>query len=132
MRIWGFNPKFVYFGVEKREKPKTNVYVLFDSFRLLFHMCLRFGLWHLPNNSRLQVMSMLSKLDPRVRELLDADKEKYPVMVKYMIEDIQNAHLTSDIRVSTASNLLNYAEHAGVVFNNPNSFLLKLYQIFGS
>ena len=75
---------------------------------------------------------MLSKLDPRVRKAMEDDKEKYPTMVKYMIEDIQNAYLTSDIRVSTAQNLLNYAEHAGVVFNNPNSFLLKLYQIFGS
>ena len=77
-------------------------------------------------------MSMLTKLDPRVRELLDADKEQYPIMVKHMIEDMQNAHLVGDLRVSTASNLVNYAENAGVVFNNPNSFLLKLYQIFGS
>ena len=75
-------------------------------------------------------MSMLNKLDPRVRKALEDDKKKYPTMVKFMIEDIQNAYLTSDIKVSTASNLLNYAENAGVVFNNPNSFMLKLYQIF--
>ena len=60
------------------------------------------------------------------------DKEKYPTMIQFMIEDIQNAYLTSDIKVSTAQNLLSYAETAGVVFNNPNSFMLKLYQIFGS
>ena len=77
-------------------------------------------------------MSMLTKLDPRVRKAMEDDKEKYPTMVKYMIEDIQNAYLTSDIKVGTATNLLNYAENAGVVFNNPNSFVLKLYQIFGS
>ena len=76
-------------------------------------------------------MSLLKELDPRVRELLDADKEKYPTMTQFMIEDIQNAHLVSDMRVSTATNLLSYAESAGVVFNNPNSFILKLYQIFG-
>lgn len=75
---------------------------------------------------------MLTKLDPRVRKALEDDKKKYPTMVQFMIEDIQKAHLTSDIKVSTASNLLNYAENAGVVFNNPNSFMLKLYQIFGS
>ena len=75
---------------------------------------------------------MLTKLDPRVRKAMEDDKEKYPTMVKYMIEDIQNAYLTSDIKVSTAQNLLSYAETAGVVFNNPNSFMLKLYQIFGS
>ena len=74
---------------------------------------------------------MLSKLDPRVREALDADKKQYPVMVKHMIEDMQNAYLIGDLRVNTASNLVNYAENAGVVFNNSNSFLLKLYQIFG-
>lgn len=75
---------------------------------------------------------MLTKLDPRVRKALEDDKKNYPTMVQFMIEDIQNAYLTSDIKVSTASNLLNYAEKAGVVFNNPNSFMLKLYQIFGS
>jgi hypothetical protein len=75
-------------------------------------------------------MSMLPKLDPRVREALEADNKKYPAMVKAMIEDIQNAYLVSDLKVGTASNLLNYAENAKVVFNNPNSFILKLYQIF--
>ena len=77
-------------------------------------------------------MSLLKELDPRVRKAMEDDKKKYPTMVQFMIEDIQNAYLTSDIKVSTASNLLNYAENAGVVFNNPNSFMLKLYQIFGS
>lgn len=76
-------------------------------------------------------MSLLTELDPRVRELLDADKKQYPIMVKRMIEDMQNAYIVSDIRVSTATNLVNYAENAGVVFNNQNSFILKLYQIFG-
>ena len=75
-------------------------------------------------------MSILKELDPRVRKAMDADKEKYPTMVKFMIEDIQNAHLVSDIKVNTATNLIGYAESAGVVFNNPNSFVLKLYQIF--
>jgi len=75
-------------------------------------------------------MSILRELDPRVREAMEVDREKYPTMVKYMIEDIQNAYLTSDIKVNTAVNLIGYAESAGVVFNNPNSFVLKLYQIF--
>ena len=75
-------------------------------------------------------MSLLKELDPRVRKAMEDDKKKYPTMVQFMIEDIQNAYLTSDIKVSTAQNLLSYAETAGVVFNNPNSFILKLYQIF--
>ena len=77
-------------------------------------------------------MSMLTKLDPRVRKAMEDDKKKYPTMIQHMIEDIQGAYLVSDIRVSTATNLLSYAETGGVVFNNPNSFVLKLYQIFGS
>ena len=75
-------------------------------------------------------MSILKELDPRVRKAMEDDKKKYPTMVKFMIEDIQNAYLTSDIKVNTAVNLIGYAEKAGVVFNNPNSFVLKLYQIF--
>ena len=75
-------------------------------------------------------MSILKELDPRVREVMEKDKEKYPTMVQFMIEDIQNAYLTSDIKVNTAVNLIGYAEKAGVVFNNSNSFVLKLYQIF--
>ena len=75
-------------------------------------------------------MSILKELDPRVREVMEKDKKKYPTMVQFMIEDIQNAYLTSDIKVNTAVNLIGYAETAGVVFNNPNSFVLKLYQIF--
>lgn len=76
-------------------------------------------------------MSLLTELDPRVRELLDADKEQYPNSYQHMIEDLQNAYLVGDLHVNTAVNLLNYAETAGVVFNRPNSFVLKLYQIFG-
>lgn len=75
-------------------------------------------------------MSLLKELDPRVRKAMEDDKKKYPTMVKFMIEDIQKAYLVGDIKVNTATNLLSYAETAGVVFNNPNSFILKLYQIF--
>ena len=75
---------------------------------------------------------MLTKLDPRVRKAMEDDKKKYPTMTQFMIEDIQNAYLVGDLRVNTATTLVNYAEKAGVVFNNPNSFVLKLYQIFGS
>ena len=75
-------------------------------------------------------MSMLTRLDPRVRKAMEDDKKNYPTMVQFMIDDIQNAYLTSDIKVSTAVNLIGYAETAGVVFNHPDSFVLKLYQIF--
>jgi len=76
-------------------------------------------------------MSLLKELDPRVRELLDADKEQYPNTTQAMIENMQSAYVIGDLTVNTATNLLNYAERAKVVFNNQNSFVLKLYQIFG-
>ena len=76
-------------------------------------------------------MSMLSKLDPRVRELLDADMKQYPNTTRAMIENIQSVYVVGDLTVTTATNLINYAEKAKVVFNNQNSLVLKLYQIFG-
>jgi len=76
-------------------------------------------------------MSLLNELDPRVRELLDADKEQYPNTTQAMIDNMQSAYVIGDLTVNTATNLLNYAERAKVVFNNQNSFVLKLYQIFG-
>ena len=76
-------------------------------------------------------MSLLKELDPRVRELLDADKEQYPNTTQAMIDNMQSAYVIGDLTVNTATNLLNYAERAKVVFNNQNSFVLKLYQIFG-
>ncbi len=76
-------------------------------------------------------MSLLKELDPRVRELLDADKEQYPNTTQAMIENMQSAYVIGDLTVNTATNLLNYAERAKVVFNNQNSFVLKLYKIFG-
>jgi len=74
---------------------------------------------------------MLSKLDPRVRELLDADMKQYPNTTRAMIENIQSVYVVGDLTVTTATNLINYAEKAKVVFNNQNSLVLKLYQIFG-
>lgn len=74
-------------------------------------------------------MSMLSKLDPRVRELLDVDMKQYPNSTRAMIENMQNAYIVGDLTVTTASNLIDYAEKAKVGFDT-NSFVLKLYQIF--
>jgi len=72
---------------------------------------------------------MLSKLDPRVRELLDADMKQYPNSTRAMIKNMQNAYIVGDLTVTTASNLIDYAEKAKVGFDT-NSFILKLYQIF--
>ena len=61
---------------------------------------------------------------------MDADKELYQHSHAKLIRDMQQAYLTTDISVSTASTLLSYAESVKFNFESEN-FVLKLYQIFG-
>jgi len=75
-------------------------------------------------------MSVLNDLIPEVKELLEADKEKFPNLYKGIINDLQNAYVTTDLKVSVAQSLISYAETANVNFNSDN-FVLKLYEIFG-
>jgi len=75
-------------------------------------------------------MSLLNELIPEVRKQLEADKEQYPFLYKSIIADIQQAQLCTDVRVSTANQLISYAEVAGTEFES-NSFILKLYNVFG-
>jgi len=49
---------------------------------------------------------------------------------KGIINDLQNAHVTTDVKVSTANTLIGYAKTANVNFES-NNFVLKLYNIFG-
>jgi len=75
-------------------------------------------------------MSIFSDLIPEVKELLEADKEQFPNLHKGIINDLQNAHVTTDVKVSTANTLIGYAKTANVNFES-NNFVLKLYNIFG-
>ena len=75
-------------------------------------------------------MSLINDLIPEVKELLEADKEQYPFLYVSMIEDMQNAQLSTDVKVSTANQLISYAEIAKVKFESDN-FVLKLYNVFG-
>ena len=75
-------------------------------------------------------MSVLNNLIPEVKELLEADKKQYPFLYKNIIEDLQNAQLSTDVKVSTANALIGYAEAAKVEFESDN-FVLKLYNVFG-
>ena len=54
----------------------------------------------------------------------------YPFFYKTIIADLQNADVTTDVKVSTANALVSYAELAKVKFEGDN-FVLKLYNIFG-
>jgi len=75
-------------------------------------------------------MSLLKDLNPEVRQLLEADKEQHPFFYKTIVADLQNAFVTTDLKVSTANALISYAELAKVKFESDN-FVLKLYKIFG-
>ena len=75
-------------------------------------------------------MSLLNDLNPEVRQLLNADMEKYPHTTQHIIDNLQSAYVIGDLTVNTATNLLNYADKVGVKFGT-TSFVLKLYKIFG-
>ena len=75
-------------------------------------------------------MNLLNNLIPEVRQLLEADKTEYPMLYKSMIRELTENDFTMDVSVTTANQLLNYAESAGVEFDN-NNFVLKLYTVFG-
>jgi len=75
-------------------------------------------------------MSVFNDLIPEVKELLEADKEQYPMLYKAIVRDLQNANVTTDVKVSTANTLISYAETANVEFDS-SSFVLKLYNVFG-
>jgi len=75
-------------------------------------------------------MSLLNELIPEVREQLEADKEQYPFLYKSIMTDLQENFLSTDIKVSTANQLISYAEVAKVKFES-DMFMLKLYNVFG-
>ena len=79
---------------------------------------------------RLKHMSLLNELIPEVREQLEADKEQYPFLYKSIMTDLQENFLSTDIKVSTANQLISYAEVAKVKFES-DMFMLKLYNVFG-
>ena len=79
---------------------------------------------------RLKHMSLLNELIPEVKELLEADKEQYPFLYKSIMTDLQENLLSTDIKVSTANQLISYAEVAKVKFES-DMFMLKLYNVFG-
>ena len=75
-------------------------------------------------------MSILKDLDREVRRAMDADKELYQYSHAGLVRDMQKASIVTDLSVRTASTLLSYAETVNFNFES-ESFILKLYQIFG-
>jgi len=75
-------------------------------------------------------MSILKDLNPEIRRKMDADKELYNHLHAKMVSDMQRAFVVTDLQVNTANILIGYGEELGMEFES-NSFILKLYQIFG-
>ena len=76
-------------------------------------------------------MSLIDDLIPEVKELLEADTEQFPLLVKAIKREISDpSNLVQDLKVSTAQTLIGYGEAAGVKFEF-DSFVNKLYNVFG-
>lgn len=76
-------------------------------------------------------MSLIDDLIPEVKELLEADAEQFPLLVKAIKREISDpSNLVQDLKVSTAQTLIGYGEAAGVEFKY-NTFVNKLYNVFG-
>ena len=81
-------------------------------------------------NTKIFEMSILKDLNPEIRKKMDADKELYDHLHAKMVSDMQRAFVVTDLQVNTANILIGYGEELGMEFES-NSFVLKLYQIFG-
>ena len=75
-------------------------------------------------------MSLINDLIPEVKELLEADAEKFPLLVNGIKNELSNNYIVQDLKVSTANTLISYGEVAGVKFEF-DSFVNKLYNVFG-
>jgi hypothetical protein len=74
--------------------------------------------------------TLFDEMIPEVKELLLADKEKYPNRHEGIMGGINKAQLVSDLTVSTAVSLINYLEQTNVK-PKYDSFIFKLYTVFG-
>lgn len=74
--------------------------------------------------------TLFDEMIPEVKELLLADKEKYPNRHEGIMDDINKAQSVSDLTVNTAASLINYLEQTKVK-PKYDSFIVKLYTVFG-
>jgi hypothetical protein len=73
---------------------------------------------------------LFNEMIPEVKELLLADKEKYPNRHEGIMDDINKVTLITDLTVHTASSLVDYLNNTKVK-SNYESFINKLYTVFG-
>ena len=74
--------------------------------------------------------TLFEQMIPEVKELFLADKEKYPNRHEVIMKDLETIFFIGDLSVNTANNLLVYLDYTNIK-PQPDSFLLKLYVIFG-
>jgi hypothetical protein len=73
---------------------------------------------------------LFNEMIPEVKELLLADKEKYPNRHEGIMDDINKVTLITDLTVHTASSLVDYLNNTKVKPSH-ESFVTKLYAVFG-
>ncbi len=75
-------------------------------------------------------MSLFNDMIPEVKELLLADRKKYPTRHEGIMKDLNESFLISDISVNTAMSLVEYFNHTDVEPES-DSFVIKLFNAFG-
>jgi len=75
-------------------------------------------------------MSIISQLDPQIRESMKQDAEKYPSLIDKMKREMREAGTPTDLSVSTAQTLIGYFDQLGLKAEFDN-FVIKLYAVFG-
>ncbi len=80
--------------------------------------------------------SLLSRLKPEIMEVIEKDREQYPLMVEALLRNLNEAEFTLNLSVGDAYNLVVYFEELPEEirevkwgFKN-ESFLMKLYECF--
>jgi hypothetical protein len=74
-------------------------------------------------------MSIINRLNPQVRELMEKDTEKYPSLVGKMEREMREAFVPTDLSVVTAQTLIGYFDQLGLKAKFDN-FVIKLYTMF--
>ena len=82
------------------------------------------------NEIKSKMENLFDQLIPEVKKLLEADTEQYPFLIKKMKTEMSKHYFPTDLTVNTAQTLVGYFDLLGLKAEY-NSFLIKLYAVFG-
>ena len=80
--------------------------------------------------------SLLSRLKPEVMEIIEKDREQYPLMVEALLKNLNEIELVLQLNVGNAYSLVTYFEELPKEIREEKwgfknkSFLMKLYECF--